>query len=337
MITKELKERFEKVIEIKHIDWNTIEDVCKSDTNILRPILGIAYEEYFKKIIRKIYPDCNIINGVGDSDIDLYINNHALQLKTINKENTIEGHTIGVSLHKTHGKETRPHNLYSSTKKTFDFLVVKHPESGSLIVPYDQIPKNKSWEGYLNDPAIFSWDSSWLNQWGLIGLNEINGKNIDIDSYIENSELPFLSQLTKLEDYEIIEMLTKPEYFRAAVMGLKGNLKEWWLINTLTNIGYKIFLPKRKYSKYDCIINTREKAYKVQIKGTSKNMCNLSSHKIGFEIMGTHGHFPKRGYKKKRDRLRGSYYFGRTTAPGISQKRRTTLHYNTDNRFALTL
>lgn len=91
MITKELKERFEKVIEIKHIDWNTIEDVCKSDTNILRPILGIAYEEYFKKIIRKIYPDCNIINGVGDSDIDLYINNHALQLKTINKENTIEG------------------------------------------------------------------------------------------------------------------------------------------------------------------------------------------------------------------------------------------------------
>ena len=51
MIPKELKERFEKIIEIKNIDWASIDAVAQKDANILRPIKGIAFEEYLKKII----------------------------------------------------------------------------------------------------------------------------------------------------------------------------------------------------------------------------------------------------------------------------------------------
>ena len=40
-----------------------------------------------------------------------------------------------------------------------------------------------------------------------------------------------------------------------------------------------------------------ENKLKVQIKGTSKNMCKPNEEKIGVEMMGTHGQFPKRGYK----------------------------------------
>ena len=43
----------------------------------------------------------------------------------------------------------------------------------------------------------------------------------------------------------------------------------------------------------------KSKSIKVQIKGTSKNMCDFNKRKIGVEVMGTHGQFPKRGYNKK--------------------------------------
>ena len=93
-------------------------------------------------------------------------------------------------------------------------------------------------------------------------------------------------------------MLVKPEYFRAAVMGLKGNIKEKWLIEKFTKLGLKTKEPTEPYSKFDCIIENNNNKHRVQIKGTSSHMCSLSKNKIGFEIMGTHGKFPTRGYKK---------------------------------------
>lgn len=299
MIPIILKNKFEETIEIKNIDWEIIEDICKSDANILRPINGIAFEEYFKKIIRLKYPNVNIVDGEGDSDVDLYLNNHRLQLKTRDNGSTIENKYVGVALHKTHGHEKRPHNLYSKNNKTFDFLVLQHPETGVYIIPFEEIPENNSWEGYLADPAKIDWNSKWLNRYGLLGLKEIDKVNIDVNSHIEESELPFLSKITKLEDYEIIKMLIKPEYFRAAIMGLKGNIKEKWLINQFINLGLKVEKPAESYPKYDCIIKSKQKKIRVQIKGTSKNMCNLENKKIGVEIMGTHGQFPKRGYNKE--------------------------------------
>lgn len=298
MIPIELKNKFEKTIEINNIDWKLIEEICKSDANILRPINGIAFEEYFKKIIRKKYPNAKIEDGEGDSDIDLYVNDFRLQLKTRDNGSTKDQQFVGVALHKTHGIEKRPFNLYSKRNKTFDFLVLQHPETGVFIIPFDSIPENNSWDGYLADPAKIEWNSKWLNRYGLIGFEDIDSKNIDLDAHVEDSELPFLSSITKLEDYEIVEMLTKPEYFRAAVMGLKGNIKEKWLINEFKKIGLETLEPQGAYPQYDCIIKNSYKNIRVQIKGTSKNMCSIENKKIGVEIMGTHGRFPKRGYKK---------------------------------------
>ena len=52
MISEELKKRFESIIEIHDIQWNSIDAVARRDVNILRPIKGIAFEEYLKKIIK---------------------------------------------------------------------------------------------------------------------------------------------------------------------------------------------------------------------------------------------------------------------------------------------
>ena len=300
MVSEELKSKFEKIIEFDNVDWTVIEQILKKDANIFRPIKGVAFEEYFKKILRKKYPDLDIKDGAGDSDVDLYVNGLRLQLKTPAKAPTIPDKFVGVSLHKTHGLEKRPYNLYDKSKQSFDFLVVLHPKSGVLIIPYEEIPVHNTYPGHLNDPAKFIWNSPRLNNWKLLGLEEIDGTSIDDRVAPTNSVLPFLSNETWLEDYELIETLCKPEYFRAAVMGLKGNIKEFWFEDYLMRKGYKVTCPTEAYSKYDLIIEdgTGEKL-RVQTKGTSKNMCDLSKNIIGFEIMGTHGRFPHRGYNQK--------------------------------------
>ena len=299
MISRELKDKFEKIIEIKDLDWKIIEEIVMSDANILRPIMGVAFEEYLRKILIDTFPKTIIEDGLGDSDIDLIVDGHTLQLKTPNNGTTKTNVKIGVALHKTHGDETRPNNLYKVKNKTFEYLVVFHPESGVLIVPYDKIPTHSKYPDCLADPASFIWNSEWLNHWELLGYIGYKGKTIDKRIIPSNSELPFLSSKTFLEDYEIIEMLCKPEYFRAAVMGLKGNIKEHWFVNELKKLNYDVYPQTESYAKYDLKIMDHQGVKKrIQVKGTSKNMCSLKSKTIGFEIMGTHGQFPHRGYKK---------------------------------------
>ncbi len=299
MISKSLKAKFERIIEFNGIDWKIIEYIVQKNTNILRPIKGVLFEEYFKKILRKKFSNIDIKDGEGDSDIDLYVNGHKLQLKTSAKGPTVENRFVGVALHKTHGLEKRPHNLYKISAKTFDFLVLQHPTSGIFIIPYEEIEEHNSWPGYLIDPAKIPWNSARLNNWKLIGLNEIDGISIDDRMPPQKSELPFLSKETFLEDFEIIETLCKPEHFRATVMGLKGNIKEYWFEMYLKKFGYKITSPIGPYSKYDLTLEDKFGVKKrIQTKGTSKNMCDLEKNIIGVEIMGTHGRFPNRGYKK---------------------------------------
>ena len=299
MINTELKQRFERVIEIKNIDWDIVDEVAMSDANILRPIKGIAFEEYLKKIILERYPNTIITDGIGDSDVDLYVNDKKIQIKTIDKGSTKTDVFVGVALHKTHGDETRPNNLYKKNDPTFDILAVLHPLKGILLIPYSNIPTHKTWTDHLADPAQIDWNSEWLNKWSIIDPNMIDDEILDKRIVPQNSLIPNLSKETYLEDYEIIEMLCKPQYFRAAVMGLKGNIKEHWFKHKMKSLGLTTIDPTGAYSKFDVIIQNKNSIQnRVQVKGTSKNMCSIVDNTIGFEIMGTHGQFPHRGYKK---------------------------------------
>jgi len=298
-IPTDLAKKFWKVIEISNVPWSVVDDVACSDPNILRPIKGVCFEEMFRIFVKKHMPKAKCELGLGDSDIDIYLNQNRLQLKTTDKGSTVDGRTIGVALHKTHGYERRPYNLYSINRPLFDFLVVLHLSDGILVVPYAEIPENSNWPGYLADPAKFEWNSEWKNRWELLGLPDYTEKFIDNLNIPSKSQLPKLSAETYLEDYQIIQALCRPEYFRAAVMGLKGNIKEYLLIDTMRKKGYPISTPTESYPKYDFVIkNSVRKEFRVQIKGTSKNMCDASKGLIGVEVMGTHGRFPSRGYKK---------------------------------------
>jgi hypothetical protein len=299
VIPSDLAQRFFEVIEIPAVDWAVVDYVAVSDPNILRPIKGVCFEEMFRHIVSKYMPNAVLSPGPGDSDVDINLNKTRLQLKTMDKGSTAHNLTIGVALHKTHGREQRPHNLYKKSDPTFDFLLFLHPVDGIMIVPFAEIPEHGSWKGYLADPAHFDWNSKWRNSWELLGFPALAGRSLESRKIPPETQLPKLSAETFLEDWQIIETLCRPEYFRAAVMGLKGNIKEFWLIDFMKKQGYSITTPTESYPKYDCkVANNRGKTFKVQIKGTSKNMCDSSSEAIGVEVMGTHGQFPGRGYQK---------------------------------------
>jgi len=299
VVSSELENRFFEIIEMTGIPWEVIDHVATSDPNILRPIKGVCFEELFRKLVARHMKSVSIAPGIGDSDIDLNFNSLRLQLKTCDKGSTKRGEKIGVALHKTHGREKRPYNLYRINDPVFDFLVVLHPDSGIMIVPWDDIPTNENWNGYLADPATFPWNNLYLNRWDYLGFTQYKGKSLEIRNIPKKSLLPKLSTETFLEDFQIIDVLCRPEYFRAAVMGLKGNIKEHWMKDILRKKGYTIFEPVGSYPKYDLFVEKENGTKcKVQVKGTSKNMCDANHEKIGVEVMGTHGQFPMRGYKR---------------------------------------
>ena len=288
------------------INIEDIDNLLISDNNILRPLRGLAFEYlineiFIKKLKVKMFP------GEGDGNIDKYfiINNNkvTLQIKTPVVKLTKKNKSFAVALHKTHGLEKKPKNLYPikypcpvckhDGGKFPDFLIAKHPTNGIMIFPKNKIYENKKFPGHFADPFVVEWDNENLNKWENLGFKKYNNQNLLREKISEKNEFKKVSKIINLNDDEIIDLFLKPENFRLFRMNLLGNLRE---------PGLKSFLDKKKiihknpigsYPKHDLLINN----FKVQIKGLSQHMCD-SKNKIGTEIMGTHGFGAIRRYSK---------------------------------------
>lgn len=281
------------------IGWKAIDDLVVSDANILRPVKGAAFEYLFGLIFKDKFKVI-LGPGTGDSDIDktLTSNNRkiTMQIKTSAVSTIKEKIRFGVNLHKTHGLEKRPNNLYpimwpcpkcGHEGESFpDYLIVLHPKSGILIVPKNNIPENKTYPGHYADPAYFEWNSEWLNRWDLLGFPEYRGKSLERRKIGVQKKLPKLAQMIKLTDEEIISLWLQPENFRMIDMNLKGNLREPALVEFFKKNGISLVHPTGPYPKYDKIT---KKGIKIQIKGPSKSFCKLEDNLLGTEVMGTHG------------------------------------------------
>ena len=64
------EEIFRKEIGI-NFDWHEIDDLIISDSNILRPVKGYAFEYLIDEIFKKHF-NLNLNEGSGDTDIDRY-------------------------------------------------------------------------------------------------------------------------------------------------------------------------------------------------------------------------------------------------------------------------
>ncbi len=306
---KEVFKEFISRIGVK-VSWDLVDRVVISNANILRPVKGHAFEVLFDEVVHK-YLECEINSGpTGDTDIDRIIKTprgeHTLQLKTCAKNTIVKNIRLGVSLHKTHGDETRPRNLYPTQwpcpycehngEEFPDFLAILHPQEGILIVPKMSIPESGTHRGHYADPAVFDWDSKFTNRWDLLGFPQFKGQSLERRSVGAQEKLPRIAGIVNLTDYEIVSMWLKPENFRTLEMNLKGNLREPAIAEWLKESGIDSRIPTNEpYPKYDRITSN---GTRIQIKGPSKSLCDKKRNTVGVEVMGSHRRGADRMYSE---------------------------------------
>lgn len=175
-----------------NIDLKKIDELVVSDANILRPVIGHAFEVIFDEVITDVLKG-KVLKVGGDSSTDRVVQGkngeeYTVQIKTLISKGIKNNEHFTVSLHKTHGQEKRPKNLYpiewpcricEHDGEPFpDFLVVPHPTKGIIIIPKENIPESKSYPGHLADPVKFKWENEWINRWDLLGYDEFKGKSL---------------------------------------------------------------------------------------------------------------------------------------------------------------
>lgn len=301
----ELIERFYERLGVR-VDFDLIEEVVMSDANILRPVIGHAFEYLVEDIVLNKLGG-KVIDAGGDYDVDLIVVDkneiqHETQIKTLKNSDTKPNKSFAVSLHKTHGLEHRPNSLYPTTwpcpickhsgGNFPDFLIAPHPQGGIMIIPKHSIPESKTFSGHFADPAVFDWNSPWLNRWDLLGFPEFKGCNLERTSVPEQPILNKICQRVKLTYEELLNLWLKPSNFRMIDMNLKGNLREPALRDFLEKNGLKTTPPTGSYPKYDLCCED----VKIQIKGPSSHKTNPKENLLGVEVMGSHGKGEKRRY-----------------------------------------
>ena len=90
--------------------------------------------------------------------------------------------------------------------------------------------------------------------------------------------------------------MVRTRNFRMIDMNLRGNLREPILTDIFKDKGVILENPEVTYSKYDRISKPGGK--RIQIKGPSKHLTDLSKNIIGAEVMGTHSKNANRRYNE---------------------------------------
>jgi len=293
---KELIEKFHDYVG--NVEWDILEEFILENSHIWRPIRGHCFETWFDKLMKKLGHKIEPVGG--DDTVDRVLNGKTLQLKTPYNNGTKKDVRVSFALHKTHGLEKRPHNLYKP--ETFaDFLIGQHPDGSIIICPKDQIPTNaefpgRAWPEYLADPVSFEWNTKWKNRFDLLGIKL--DKIPDLANEEENKLFPKIGKETDLTDFEIVMTIMQPENFRVLEQNLKGSIRELHFDSACDKRKIKLTdVPKesktREKIKVDFIAPNGKK---IQVKGRTKTLCDGKI--IGVEVKGSHGRIPQRLYRK---------------------------------------
>lgn len=235
-------------------------------------------------------------SGQGDDIADRILFGKTLQLKTPYTNGTVEGKKISFILHKTHGLEKRPNNLYR--REDFADFLIGHHTNGVIICPRNDIPQqkdypNREWGEYLADPVVFEWNSKWLNRYELIGLDPKKIKHIDFST--DNIKFPRIGKITKLSDEDIVDTILRPSNFRILEQNLLGSIREWHFeqLAKANNIKFRNASGQNEI-KLDHVLDNGKR---IQVKGRTKSLCKNDT--VGVEVKGSHNRIPQRLYKKR--------------------------------------
>lgn len=274
---------------VGNIPWPVIETVILTTESTWRPMRGYCFETWFMRILE--HAGIKIEYGSGDTLVDMVVKTDGdditLQLKTHSKATYKEGKSIGYDLHKTHGRERMPDNLYDPNDFP-DFLVGKHPD-GVIIKPRKDLPRHPKHTSKLHNVAKFEWKDG-LNDFQKIGIK----REIRFPDFSwQNIEFPIIGSETQLSDYDILETLLRNENFRLLKQNVIGNLREWHFQQLA--ISKNILVSRAGTGKEIKVDFLLAGGKKIQVKGVTKRISN--SNRMCVEVKGSHGRVPKRLYK----------------------------------------
>ena len=277
--------------KLGNVPWKVIELIILSTSHVWRPVKGHCFETWFERVMESAGIDSEYTGGDSMTDMVIHIDGKdiQLQLKTFTTASTKHNKKISYELHKTHGKEKRPFNLY--LREDFpDFLIGQHPD-GFVICKNEDLPAHPKYPERLKSSVSFEWIEK-LNDYEALGLP----KNIRLPDFSwKNIEFPAIGKETKLSDYDILDTLMRKENFRVLEQNLVGTIREWHFIQIA--MSENILLRKsdpNKEIKFDFILTNGKK---LQVKGRTKSISKDSMPCV--EVKGSHGRIPQRLYKKK--------------------------------------
>ena len=277
--------------QLGSIPWKVIEATIMTTSHIWRPVFGHCFETWFKRVMEGAGVEVQYTGGDTMTDMTIRVAGRdiGLQLKTPTTNATKHGESITYTLHKTHGRERIPYNLYQ--RKDFpDYLVGCHPD-GFVVIRNEDLPSHKEYPTRLKSTVKLGWTDG-LNDYRALGLPE----NIRMPDFSwKNKEFPMIGKVTKLSDYDILDTLRRPENFRLMKQNLVGTMREWHFVRIAVDEG--ILLRKAGTGKEIKFDFTTPTGKTIQVKGRTKTLSKDGRPCV--EVKGSHGRIPQRLYKKK--------------------------------------
>lgn len=270
-------------LNIKQFD-----SMIANNSPVLRTVKGHAFEVTFERILT--YNNIQVSDVGGDSDIDLQVFGHTLQLKTPN----LGGSTntdFEYKTHKTHGAKSERESMdyYHKVDNFADFFVglISYSPFRVFILPKEKLPKHPLDNKYIISPFKLSLsgglfeEESYVNAFNLLGIT-LNDFSLSSIINSNNELLPLTSSAIGIKTEIILDTILRECNFRIWDMSIRGFAREVALKSFFDNNGITYSDTPTKYreergDKADLVIfsNNSQNIF-IQVKGISTNNCTFN-------------------------------------------------------------
>ena len=266
------------------LSTKSFDQMLANNSPVLRTIKGHAFEVAFEQIMTA--NNISVKDVGGDTDIDLVVNGHELQLKTPNMAGT-NALQVEYKTHKTHGAKSEMESMdyYHKVSDFAEFFVglISYNPFKVFIVPKNQLPTHPSDNRYIKSPfqlPINGIYKQYINAFHLLGINIKNNPHITSD--INKELLPLTSSaIGGLNTSIILNTILRSNNFRIWDMSIRGFAREIAIEEMLSRYHIQFSRTPNNYranrgDKADLVLIKNNKYTFVQVKGISTNNCSFN-------------------------------------------------------------
>ncbi len=287
------KDKIDALCSALDLNYDEFDTLIADNSPVLRTVKGHCFEVAMEYILSQNKIESEDVGG--DSDIDLLVNGHNLQLKTPNLGGTTDTE-FEYKTHKTHGAKSELESMdyYHKVSDFADFFVglISYKPFRVFIIPREKLPRHPKDNRYIKSPFkisldgdnLFTGKSPYINAFHLLGINISQIRISDIAN-ATNELLPKSSMTIGVNSDIIVNTILREPNFRIWDMSIRGFAREVVVKRYLNKIGVCFSDKPSQYKKdrgekSDLAIIRNDGPLFIQVKGISTNNCifnNLNS------------------------------------------------------------